>query len=151
MSTKYIFIFLFVVILGVGIYLLYNYYQSKKGQAPATGGAKGAGAGGASIPNATNSTVEPNWSNVFIPHTKEFGQAMLLKKGTTGAPILVLQRYLNSLIPTGEPKLIYDGVYGDLTQAAIQKYITIAPAISADSISFSKIPADYVPANFYRP
>lgn len=136
------------LVVAFALYLLYKQYQKFKAETNAGGlpsASTGYQGGTPATPNATNSFVEPDWSKVSIPKTKaEFGDP-LFKIGVNGDATLVLQKFLNDKLGANSPnKLKYDGIFGALTETALKK------VTGQTSINWSKIPSNYIPANFYK-
>jgi hypothetical protein len=140
---KYLIWFLIAATILGGLYLIYQYYQKNAKPASAPSPASPGVSGSTVIPNATNSLQEPIWANVKINKTRAEAANDLLQINQSGQEILVLQRWLNSLLPAAE-KLKYDGVFGNLTEKALVKYT------QKKTILFGDIPDDFYPPNFFK-
>lgn len=106
--------------IGTGAYLL---YQQMK--APAIGGEVPPSTGTpppSQATSATTGTSTPKTTAVAAPPKSEFP----LQQGSRGEKTAAVQRYLNQRYAAG---LVADGIWGSLTNAAMQKY-TLTTSVS---------------------
>lgn len=148
---KYWIPILILFLIGLGAYFLIVEYRRKK-QAAANAGSVPSATGNVPAVSAskwaTNSaTIEPDWANMTLepPQTKAQIEAknIVLSKGKNGEMTLVLQRYLNSVLPSGE-RLQYDAIFGPKTEAALAK------VKQKTQIAWAEIPANFIPPKFYK-